>query len=167
MQGFIADTLLRAAQNNDTQTALDCFIDQIDPDKYTHTTDQNGRSAYMWSVINQNETLVRAFGEVSAPVNQPDKDGWTIAMHAVNTGNIKIVKLVIKAGAKMSYQYKGISPISLAQKTKNKELIKLVWRAVCNELGPCVSADYKRGLMNPKRIKVSKNRLPDNTRCRS
>ncbi|MGN1062874.1 MAG: hypothetical protein ACI4QM_00920 [Alphaproteobacteria bacterium] len=156
---FIADILLEACKKNDTKTALGCFVDMVNPARYTCATDEQGRSAFMWAFINKNETLVRAFSEVGTRVNQPDANGWTIAMYAVRTNKPLFVELAVQAGAVMDYQHNGLSPLGLAYTLRNKALIKAVTAAVQADRGSAIQPAYVKNVPNFKKITSCKKRL--------
>ncbi len=98
----IAKTLLTASRQNNTEQALACFDDYIPSRAYTQATDEEGRNAFMWAVINQNKTLVSAFIEAGASHNHVDSKGRTVAYYAAVGQNTDILAMVVECGADMA-----------------------------------------------------------------
>ena len=86
-----------------------------------------GRTALMGAAYNGNRKVVKTLVVEGADVNQTDAQGKTALMMAVSNVRLDIVEELLKAGADVKVEDKNKkTAITLAEKTKNKKLLKLL-----------------------------------------
>ncbi|MBR4927158.1 MAG: ankyrin repeat domain-containing protein [Alphaproteobacteria bacterium] len=152
----IAKTLLTATRQNNTEQALACFDDYIPSRAYTQATDEEGRNAFMWAVINQNKTLVSAFIEAGASHNHVDNKGRTIAYYAAAGQNTEILALVISCGADMACATPHLNGMKVIASSRNPKKIQTAFdilkhefssREICRQMGHTITlvCTNKRG----------------------
>lgn len=129
----IAKTLLTASRQNKTEVALACFDDYIPSRVYTHATDEEGRNAFMWAVINQNKTLVSAFIEAGASHNHVDAKGRTVAYYAAAGRNSDILSLIVSCGADMSCATPHSNGMSIIASSRNPKRIQAAFDILKHE----------------------------------
>ena len=84
-----------------------------------------GRSALMSAVFFSNRGIVKVLITEVANVNGTDSLGRTARMIAVIKNDMKMIDLLLGAGAALADKTKNIA-IMLAERSKNKKLVKLL-----------------------------------------
>ncbi len=129
----IAKTLLTASRQNNTEQALACFDDYIPARAYTQETDEMGRNAFMWAVINQNKTLVSAFIEAGASHNHADNRGRTVAYYAAVGQNTDILAMVVECGADIACATPHINGMQVIAGSRNPKKIQTAFGILKHE----------------------------------
>jgi ankyrin repeat protein len=79
----------------------------------------------LFSAIKDNQLeTTKLLIEFKADVNHKNHIGDTPLHLAVQTGNLKLVKLLLSSGAKLSLNYLGVSPLDIALDSSNETIYK-------------------------------------------
>ena len=77
-----------------------------------------------YAVENQNEILVNKFIELDFNLDAQDKDGCPLIFHAIQTGNIKILAMLLQSGANLHVTYRNCNALHFVDsKLKNPKMI--------------------------------------------
>ncbi|MFX0207905.1 MAG: ankyrin repeat domain-containing protein [Candidatus Hodarchaeota archaeon] len=85
-----------------------------------------GVTPLMIAVQNQNIDAIQFLIENGANVNKSDNRGFTSLHRSVEMGNTDITLFLLKNGANPKIKAQGHTPISLAEKRKQKEIVKIM-----------------------------------------
>ena len=94
--------------------------------------ERNSRSNFGWTALMQAATkghtaVVRALLDAGDDPNMATNDGWTALHKAVANVHVETVAMLLEAGASVLAKHKyGSTPLSLAQKARNQEIIKML-----------------------------------------
>lgn len=90
-----------------------------------------GYTALMLAAKNGHDKVVDLLLGGRAEVNAADSKNNTALMYAVHGGNADVAKTLIDKGARVNYKSSsGVSPLALATKKENKELVALLTRSL-------------------------------------
>lgn len=149
----IADELLQACKNNNTVQALNCFIPQAKVESYTTLADENGKTAFMWAIINKNETLVHAFLEAGAPLHQKDKNGWGLAFYAAASQCPRIIHLLAQNGVSFFDKKGNTNAYTIACQTGHKASIATIYQILHDDIITQQTLSYMHTTINHQRLK--------------
>lgn len=91
---------------------------------------EDGVTALMLAMLyHYNSDTAEALIAAKADVNLADKNGWTALMYAISKNCVDNVEILLKAGADPNRISKGKSPLKLAKRLGNKEIIQALTRA--------------------------------------
>lgn len=131
---------MKAVYSNDFNLIESLLTKNIDANSHT----AEGDTPLMAAIRGQYEESVRVLLENGASPNFPDDSGWYPLHFAVQSKNMKIIKLLINYGAKIDQQdgQFGNTPLFVAiKKTEGREFIDFFLN-----LGADVNIPNKRGV---------------------
>lgn len=119
----ISCTPLYVAVAIENQTIIQLLLEaNVSPDKGTL-----GDTPLNLAVRNQNHQIVQGLIEAGANVNIDLEDDWAIIMTAVMTGDLRIVKILVEAGAYIDLWSDGSSILNLAAKEGYWEIYEYLY----------------------------------------
>jgi len=87
-------------------------------------------AAYCDDILDVEDSILE--GEID--VNDTDDAGYTALDHAVMNNNLKMAELLIENGANVNVKNGYETPLSIAVKKQNTEMIRLLEQAMNNRL---------------------------------
>jgi ankyrin repeat protein len=116
------EKLMTAAQKGDVQAVEAQLADGTPVD----TTDPTGSTALLYAAGKGHAELVELLIAKGADVNVKDNEGFMPLHAAVGAGKPKIVEMLLKSGADAEATFRGITPLAVAERKGNEEIMAML-----------------------------------------
>lgn len=130
------EKLMTAAQKGDVEAVKTQLAEGTPVD----TTDPTGSTALLYAAGKGHADLVALLIGKGADVNVKDNEGFMPLHAAVGAGKPEVVRMLLKNGADADATFRGISPLAVAERKGNEEVVAMLKKALGIE-DPAPDAD--------------------------
>ncbi len=116
------EKLMTAAQKGDVQ-AVEAQLEEGTP---VDTTDPTGSTALLYAAGKGHTELVAFLISKGADVNVKDNEGFMPLHAAVGAGDPETVGILLENGADADATFRGISPLAVAERKGNEEIVGML-----------------------------------------